>query len=168
MQAMFQSKRKRKWFYIIILFLLICCYVGVYHSHRYFGFNWIAWLSISAMLALAYLGYLWLGNGGRWDKLKSFLFLLFVGGSIGVFVFIMHKSFVEKQLTNYGVPVQGVVIKLYMQRIKNSSTPYAIFTYKLNNKTWTQEIINRDPFVEIGDTLSLLCSGNDPEIFKRL
>ncbi len=163
---MFQSKRKTIWSYIIVLFLLICCYVGIYHSHRYFGFNWVMWLSISSILALLYLGDLWLGDGGRWDKLKSFLFFLFVGGPIGVFVFLMHQSFMKRQLAEYGVPVHGVVTKLYTQRNRNSRTPYAIFTYKVNNKTWKQEVINRNDFLQVGDTLKLWCAKTDPEIFK--
>jgi hypothetical protein len=118
------------------------------------------------MFALLYLGDLWLGNNGRWDKLKSFLFLLFVGGPISISVFLMHESFVEKQLAEYGMHIQGVVSKLYIQRNKNSQTPYAIFTYKVNNKTWTQEVINSSLSLEIGDTLKLVCAKTDPEIFK--
>ena len=163
---MFQSKRKATWSYIIIVFLLICCYVGIYHSHRYFGFNWVMWLSISAMLALFYLGDLWLGDNGKWDKLKSVLLLFFVGGPIAIFVFRMHKSFIEKQLAEYGVHAQGLVTKLYIQRNKYSQTPYAVFTYKLNNKVWMQEVINRNSSLQVGDTLTLLCAKTDPEIFK--
>ncbi|KQM72602.1 hypothetical protein ASE74_22905 [Pedobacter sp. Leaf216] len=124
------------------------------------------WLSISAMLALFYLGDLWLGDRGRWDKLKSFLFLLFVGGPIGFFVIKMHKAFTEKQLANHGVHAQGIVTDLYLRRSKRSKTPYAVFTYKLNNKIWTQEVINRNSDLQIGDTLMLLCAKTDPEIFK--
>ncbi len=148
------------------MFLPICCYVGIYHSHRYFGFSWVIWLSISGMLALLYLGDLWMGESGRWYKLKSFLFLLFIGGPIGIFVFLMHESFMEKQLANYGVPAQGIVTKLYMQRNRNSQTPYAIFNYTLNNKVWTQEVININSAIQVGDTLKLRCAKTDPEIFK--
>jgi hypothetical protein len=118
------------------------------------------------MLALLYLGDLWLGDSGRWYKLKSFLLLLFVGGPVGIFVFRMHKSFIENQLAEYGVHIQGVVTKLYIQRNKNSQTPYAVFIYKLNNKVWMQEVINRNSSLQVGDTLTLLCAKTDPEIFR--
>ncbi|RBQ08865.1 hypothetical protein DRW42_09195 [Pedobacter miscanthi] len=124
------------------------------------------WLTIAAGLALFYLSDLWLDDSKRWYKFKSFLFILCIGGPIGIFVVLMHKSFIEKQLANYGVPVKGIVTKLYMQRNKNSQTPYAIFNYTLNNKVWTQEVINTNSAIQVGDTLKLRCAKTDPEIFK--
>lgn len=103
---------------------------------------------------------------GRWYKLKSVLIILFVGGPVAVFVFKMHESFMEKQLANYGVPAQGIVTKLYRQSNRNSQTPYAIFNYTLNNKVWTQEVININSAIQVGDTLKLRCAKTDPEIFK--
>lgn len=163
---MYQSNRRKKWTYITIMFLLICCYIGIYHSHRYFVFNSVILLGISVILALFYLSNLWLDDSKRWYKFKSFLFVLCVGGPVAIFVFKMHESFMEKQLAKYGVPAEGIVTKLYIQRNRNSQTPYAIFTYKLNNKIWMQEVINTNSSLQVGDTLMLLCAKTDPEIFK--
>lgn len=163
---MFQSNRRKKWTYIAIMFLIVCCYIGIYHSHRYFGFNWLLWLTIAAGLALFYLSDLWLDDSKRWYKFKSFLFILCIGSPLGIFVILMHESFIEKQLASHGVPVKEIVTKLYMQRNKNSQTPYAIFNYSLNNKVWTQEVINTNSVIQVGDTLKLWCAKNDPEIFK--
>ena len=63
-------------------------------------------------------------------------------------------------------PHRGIVTKLYIQRNRNSQTPYAIFNYILNNKVWTQEVINTNAAIQVGDTLKLRCAKNDPEIFK--
>lgn len=163
-----KSKTKTMWSFILFLILLVCIYIGIFHSHRYFGFDSNLWLFMIGFFSLLALEEMWIANNGKWQKLKSFLFILFVGVPIGGFVMLMHSNYVSMQLAKYGVKTTGVVTKLFLRSGRRSSTNYAVFTYKINSKIWTQVIMNEESPLYLGDTLTLICSEKDPEVFKRL
>ncbi|WP_316788838.1 hypothetical protein [Pedobacter frigoris] len=160
------KNRNRYWLIASIIVIIACSYFGIFHSHRYFGFDLNLWVVLAGGLALYVPYYIWLENNSKWDKLRTLLYYLFIGGPIIYPVIILHRYYVEKQLSDHGVTTSGIVTELYIKRGKSSRTPYAIFTYELNGKVWTQEVINKDYSLLSGDTLQLLCSEEDPEIFE--
>lgn len=151
----------------IVLVILICVYVGIFHSHRYYGFDIVLWLTITGLVSIIVLDLIWFDDG-KWHKLRSFLFILLVGGPATATVIFLHSVYVDKQLIGHEITANGVVTELYTRKNKNSKTLYAVFSYQVNGKTWTQDMINNDYALDIGDTVRLVCSKLDPEIFIRL
>lgn len=152
---------------VMALLTLACACIGIFHSHRHYSFNMVLWITIGGLLSIVAQDSIWF-NHRRWQKLMSFLFIMFVGGPIAVLVIILHNVYIDKQLSGHEINTKGVVRELYERRAKKSSTPYALFSYQVNGKTWTQEMINKDNSLEVGDTVKLVCSELDPEIFVYL
>lgn len=151
----------------IALVILICVYVGIFHSHRYYGFDIVLWLVMIGIVSIVVLDSIWFDDG-KWPKLRMFLFMLFVVGPTGALVIFLHSVYINKQLIGHEVTVKGVVTKLYVKTGKNSQTPYAVFSYQVNGKTWTQDMENTGYPLEIGDSVRLVCSKLDPEVFFRI
>ncbi|WP_316751957.1 hypothetical protein [Pedobacter gandavensis] len=110
---------------------------------------------------------IWLDHG-KWQKLKSILFGLFVCIPAAGLVIFLHNLFVDSQLFGHELKVDGVVTELYVRHSKNRQTPYAVFSYPANGKIWTQHIVNKEHALMVGDTLTVVCSELDPEIFVRI
>lgn len=160
------KNRNRYWLIASSIVTIACCYFGVFHSHRYYGFDLKIWVILIGGLALYVPYYIGLENNSKWDNFRTLLYYLFIGIPLLYSVVILHSYYVEKQLSDHGVTTSGVVTELYVKVSKNSRTPYAIFTYELNGKVWTQEVKNKDYSLSVDDTLQLLCSEEDPEIFE--
>lgn len=162
-----RSRVKMIWSLLIMFVILICAYIGIFHSHRYYGFDMVLWLVIIGVLSIIVLDFIWFDHG-KWQKLMSFLFVLIVGGPAAALVIFLHNFYINKQLLGHELAASGVVKELYVKKSKNSRTLYAVFSYHANGRTWTQNMINEDNPVKIGDTVKLLCSELDPDIFIRL
>lgn len=159
-----QSRKSKKiWSWILVLVILICSYLGIFHSHQYYGFDIVLWIAIIGVLAVSGLHLIWFGDR-TWQKLRSFLFVLLVGGPISILVIIFHNVYINKQLTGHELYVHAVVTDVYVKHNKHSQTAYAVFTYQAKGRTWTQNMVNTDNSLVIGDTLKLVCSELDPEI----
>lgn len=104
----------------------------------------------------------------KWYSLRLLMFIVVIGGPICAAVIIMHNSYVEKKLAKKSIHVVGTVTELFVRSGKSSQTPYLIFTYKVHQKTWKQILVNKNRSLKVGDRLNLICSDEDPEIFKKL
>lgn|GEM_PF-2268171 len=151
----------------IVLVILICVYFGIFHSHRYYGFDLVLWLAIIGTGSIGILDFMWF-NQGRWHKLRLFLFMLFIVGPTAALVIFLHNVYVDKQLIGHEITTKGIITKLYVKRGRNSVTPYAVFSYQVNGKTWTQDMKNTEDPLVVGDSVQLVCSELDPEVFLRL
>ena len=147
--------------------MLICIYIGIFHSHRYYGFDVVFWIFIISFASICTLDGIWLDHG-KWHKLKTLLVIFVGGGSIAALVVFLHSAYVKEQLTGHEVITKGVVTKVYVKRGKKSRIPYALFSYQVNGKSWTQTTKNTDYRLQVGDSLKLMCSKLDPEVFLRL
>jgi hypothetical protein len=94
--------------------------------------------------------------------------MVLIGGPITTVVVIMHNSYVQQSINEGRIKVVGTVTELFVRSGKNSQTQYAIFTYQVHNKTWKQITVNRNSLLSLGDTISLICSDKDPEVFMLL
>jgi len=59
-------------------------------------------------------------------------------------------------------------LKFKITKFTKSKTPFADFIYRVNGRQWEQKIMNTDNSLVVGDTIKILCSKNDPEIFEQL
>ena len=168
-QQFYQPKTNKKGIYIAlwILVLLGCMYVGVYHSHRYLGFQSNAWLGVTSLIALVGLHTVLFGDKPA-NKYKFAFFILTVGVPLMVFVILMHNAYRKQQLEGGKVNVSGVVTELFTRRVKNSHTDYAVFIYEVDNKALRQIVKNEDNELNIGDTIRISCATADPEIFELI
>lgn len=119
------------------------------------------------MLSILGLNILWFKHD-KWFKLKSFLSLVVVGGAMAILVIMLHEKYRDKLLIGHEVYVKGVVTKIYFKRSKNQVTHYAVFNYRVNGKALTHRVINTENLLTVGDTIKLVCSKLDPEVFERL
>ena len=83
-------------------------------------------------------------------------------------VFNLARQYKEDQLTNNGVRVVATVIGFKTSHTRRSVYHYAVFDYSCGQKRYLQKVSNEDDFYRLNDTLQLICSANDPEIFKIL
>ena len=150
-----------------IITLLICCYLGVYHSHRHFQFDIILTLVLLGMLCLAALNSLYFNTNGKWAKVRILTFFVLVGGPMTTIVIVLHENYKAQQLADYGTDTYGIVTNLYRKKAKSRVSYYADFEYNLNSKRWIQQTRNDDHRIKMGDTLKLRCSTVDPEVFER-
>ena len=168
-QQFYRPKTNKKGIYtaLWILVLLGCMYVGVYHSHRYLGFESNAWLGVTSLIALVGLHTV-LFEDKQGNKYKFAFFILIVGVPLLVFVILMHIAYRKQQLEGGKVNVSGVVTELFTRRQKRSSTDYALFFYEVDNKSFRQIVENKDNRIFIGDTIRISCATADPEIFELI
>ena len=166
------SKYKNIFTAISTLILIACCYFGVFHSHRYFRFNLALVIVIVGVLCLIALDHLSFGSEGKWQRFRTFMVILLIGGPIAIFTIVMHEAYVSQQLTDHGTETYGVVRLLYSKKIPNRRSYYtsyhAKFEYSVNGKIWVQKVNNDDHSLSFGDTIRLRCSTEDPEVFEVL
>lgn len=167
-QQYYRRKPDRRILYssVPITILLGCMYIGIYHGHRYYGFNSVLWLVMIGLFSLIGLESIWFNSKGKWYKLQLLLFIVLFGGPLTAFVIIMHNSYVEHSLAEGSIKVEATVAELFIRSVKGNQTPYAVFTYQVHNKTWKQITINKDNILSVGDKISLICSIKDPEVIK--
>lgn len=112
------------------------------------------------------MDYLAFGDKGSWNKFRTFIVVLFVGGPTAFAVISLHESYLSQQLSDHGTNTFGIVRLLYDERFKGHTSHYANFEYSVNGKTWVQNVRNNDHTLFVGDTLKLRCSTEDPEVFE--
>ncbi|MEJ7557083.1 MAG: hypothetical protein WKF66_02170 [Pedobacter sp.] len=156
---------KRTYACIPLLILIVCIYIGIYHSHRYFGFDSDFWLGITGLLCLVALHTI-LFDVGKVNKYKFSFFVLVVGVPLLSLVILMHMTYRKHQFAGNKVKVPGVVTELFTRRAKRSHTDYAIFTYQVDHKAFRQIVKNEDNKLYVGDTIIIVCSAADPEVFR--
>jgi hypothetical protein len=152
---------------LLFLVFLICCYIGIFHSHRYFFISIDKVTFIIGIISLILFHSLWFDTSAKW-KWTALLFIFAFGIVPLIFVIILHQSYIASVSIGHELPVKGVVTETYWVKDRRSITRYAIYTYKVNNKTLTQEMIVTDRPVEAGDTVDMVYSSIDPSICKPL
>ena len=162
-----KSRTKIIWTYVLLFVNLVGAYLGIFHSHRHYSFDLPFWLWMIWVLSLYALDEIWFEHP-KWQKLMSVAMMLFVGLPIAWVVVFFHSAFIESQLKGHEVHVNAIVKELYVRKSRRSVTPYAIFSYQANGRTWIQDMVNSDDPVAQGDTIKLICSKLDPEIFIRV
>jgi uncharacterized protein YneF (UPF0154 family) len=162
------KSKKIKWCALPASLLLFCIYIGIFHSHRYFGFDSNFWLFATGVICIYSLQSLLLKDYGRWHKLITFLGFVLIGLPLSIFVIMMHNKYVERQLAQHPIATSGIVTELFARTGKRSRTNYAVFSYQADQKTWKQIVRNDAPQLLIGDTVKIICAENDPEIFERI
>ncbi|WP_345164200.1 hypothetical protein [Nibribacter koreensis] len=102
----------------------------------------------------------------RWGRISNvllgviLLFLMFFS------LFAISTFYQNGQLEKYGEVVSGKVETIYMKTGRNSRE-YAVFQYTLSGKQYHQEIWN-DKNLSIGDSVTIKCSSQNPEIFSLI
>lgn len=159
--------------YIAAAVICICCYVGVFHTHHYYTFDLINWLSITIALCIVIIQMTSFKHHDKWwSRLRAFLMVLFIGGPIIYFIHVFHEKYCKQQLENYGVEVSAKVTRLFTVKHGRGSSyynrGYAEFEYLVDGKTWKQKTENKDYNLKANDLIQIKCSSEEPEIFEVL
>jgi len=155
------------WTYILIAIVIVSCYLAIYHFHHYNN-GVVVFTSILGVLSMGFLQDMWfevLPNSG-WNKAANTLILILMAAPFCIIVFYMHRNYYQEELKNHGLIVYGEVTGLYKENNKGTDNHYARFKYQVMNKTWIQKVGNNDHELQLYDSLEILCSYEEPEIFE--
>lgn len=154
---------------LLVGVFLISAYVFVFYFHRYdqtFAMASFAGMLISYCCVISF----WIKSRDKpgWRRLVNIIvtitpFFLMVYG-----LFTLAQQYRERQLTQNGVPTIATVIGFKTSHTRGSTYHYAVFEYSCDQKYYLQKVNNDDDFYRLNDTLRMVCSSNDPEIFKIL
>lgn len=171
--AIFKRNKPKKtirskvvWTYLLIALILICCYLGIYHTHHYYNFI-AAILFIAGILCLLTLQAIWFETRNpKWDKVRSLLAMVFIACPIAFGIHKLQQRYCQRQLSDHGIIAFAKVTELFQRRHKGRVTHYAKFEYHVNGKTWSQKLINKNFRIALNDSLKIRCSSEEPEIFE--
>lgn len=162
------AKSKVIWTYLIVALGLICCYLGVYHTHHYDNSLAII-IVIAGFLCVIILQEMWLApKNPKWDKIRGILAVLLVALPITFGIYKLQKRYCRQQLADHGIITRAKVIKLFRKKSKSTVTHYAKFEYKVNDKIWYQKLVNNQSRIGLNDSLMIRCSSEQPDIFEVL
>ncbi len=159
-------RSKVVWTYLLIAVILICCYLGIYHTHHYYDYLPIV-IIITGMLCISTLQTMWFAaRNQKWEKFRSFLGILFVACPIAFGVHKLQQRYCQQQLSDHGIIALAKVTELFQRTHKRKVTHYAKFEYHVNGKTWSQKLVNKNFRIALNDSLKIRCSSEEPEIFE--
>ena len=82
--------------------------------------------------------------------------------------FALQTIYQYNQLSKFGTTTFGKVIGFETEYKRSGTTHYATLEYNFDNETYNQKIKNNDNSYSINDSVNLLISSKDPELFKLL
>ncbi|RZL06192.1 MAG: hypothetical protein EOO89_24725, partial [Pedobacter sp.] len=163
------AKLKRKWTYILLSFIAFSCYIFVFQSHHYH--KWYVFVTaFISFLSIAILQFMWLDvlPKSKWNKLVNAALLAILTFPLVLLIIYCNEAFYNNQLEYYGTVVYGRVIDTYSTNGRNGIHYKAVFKYRLLGKEWLQEVGNDHFLYNEHDSLKILCSSEEPEIFTIL
>lgn len=162
------SKSKIIRTYLIIGIGLICCYLGVYHTHHH-NSSLAVIIVIAGCLCIMTLQNMWFAaKNPKWFKIRGFLAVLLVASPITFGVYKLQKLYCRQQLSDHGIIAHAKVVKLFRVRNKSAITHYAKFAYEVNGKIWHQKLVNNQSRIGVDDILTIRCSSEQPDIIEVL
>lgn len=158
------SKSKKIWICIYLILIIACCYWGVFWSN-----DNAKVLVFPGFITLALL----LGIRPNWNimtksaKPNYILTLFFVAAVISFGVVQVRSLYQEQQLKRHGVVSYAKVVEVYVKRRlhKRRSIFLARIEFKINGKAHYQSINNKKQLFGVNDTLKIIYSSRDPDIF---
>lgn len=147
--------------------LLISGYVFVFYSHRYNElFRYTAYIGVLVSYCVVISLWFKFPKIPRWQNLLRTIITIIPAFCIFYGLYSLHKVYKDYQLKQNGVRVSATIIGFTKSSVKSTTYHYAVFEYLVNKKNYQQKISNDDDFYRSNDSLSLICSSQDPEIFR--
>jgi hypothetical protein len=155
--------------FLLILFLIAGCYGVIFESYKY-GYLYGIVPYVLIFLPFVVLCGLWLDLSGktRWIEWRKALIMLMALCGIYWALTTVKYQYYNNQLKDHGVPVNALIVGFAKSSTRNTTFHYAVFTYTYNKRDYLQKIRNNDDFFRIGDSINMICSSDDPEIFRIL
>ena len=138
------------------------------YGHRYglgaiTAISFIMSLSFPICIQMVYLEY----NSQKWYArfVNALIILIFVGP----FVFGLIEaadSYYNYQLEHFPKTVYGKIVSFETTHGKGGTKHFATFNYIVDKEPFTQRVSNDDFYYKMNDSLKMIVSANDPEIFS--
>jgi hypothetical protein len=164
------NHKKSLWNLLFIVIALLCVTYIVMYGHSYsFFFSSLATISYIVLLftIVGFQTVYFHISGNRWwhTALNAIVILAFflpilIGTST------IQLLYEENQLSKFGTTTFGKVIGFESEYKRSGTTHYATLEYNFGNETYNQKIENNNNSYNINDSVKLLISCKDPELFK--
>jgi hypothetical protein len=157
----------------VITFVLACLIIGcgvvfVLYSHKYNRNYGISSLG-GILLSFSILAVLWRPD---YDvsvkhKLVTAVYMIVPVVVCSFLLITLQKQYVKKELAKNGVEVKGKILDDDVRsRTRRGTRHNAVIWYKYNGAYYKQLINNNAHYFKTGDSLEIVCSSHDPEMFK--
>jgi len=160
------SKKLIYTYLLLFLFLAGCCGV-IFFSHKY-GYLYRIGPFVATYLAIIGLCSVWISDRkvSRLIRIIQVFSLLIVLAGVYLILLQMKSAYLNAQLNHYGVAVKAIVVDIKREKSRYGSHDYAIIDYSYAGNDYLQRINDDDRAYKYQDSLRLLCSSRDPEIFR--
>lgn len=160
---------KQKQIYTILLIgvMLVSGYGFVVYSYRYnIGYKFIPCAGM--LISFFLLTFIWKG------LIKKMIPEFFRRVSIPIIIISVYsllsslqERYMQYQLKQYGIIVKGMVVDSYFSTgYRGKTYYYAEIAYRYNKLNYKQTVGNYYHTYKYHDSVEILCSSNDPEIFE--
>lgn len=170
-----QKKLKIYWTFFWMLIWILGIYVAITKSYKCSSI-WIYTSIILHVVSLVSIYIIWdsdnvykLPNSklSFTEILERIVFAIL--GIVYVFLLVFFSSkYDSNQLRKYGVKTQSIVILSYQDKPFTSRQldRFLKIEYSYNNKSYHQQFRDSDTLFRVGDSIKILHSSKDPELFK--
>ncbi len=167
------QKRRNTWekWYWLVIFLpvtIIGFLLFVFYGHRYgnggiAGLSFLLSLSLPICFQIVYLEY----KSKKWyERLVNALLVVICVGPFVVGLIWAKDKYYDYQLETYPKIVYGQVTGFETTHGKGGTKHYATFCYLVDDEKFIQRVGNNDFYFKMDDSLKIIVSSHDPEIFR--
>ncbi len=163
------KKYKKHYTVLFVIIFCICYYLLITYSFHFdLRLDPVIPIGVGMFLSYCLAVSLWLEP----KETPRWLYLLKYFVVAGIFALLYKSgSFVQKKYFEYELKQNGVSLPAKVVGYKNSTSRYgnhvyAVFVYDYHGNSYAQKINNDEDFFRINDSLQLLCSSKDPEMFR--
>ena len=155
-------------FFILIAILCVIFIVIFGHSYSFFfsSLTNISYIILLLIVVGFQTVYFHVSGDRWWNALSNAIIILAFVVPIILGTYTIQFIYQENQFSKYGTSIFGKVIGFESKNNRSSTKYYATLEYNFNNETYNQKIENNNHLYNINDSVSLLISTKDPELFK--
>lgn len=147
----------------VVGFLLFVLYGHKYGLGGIAALSFLMSLSFPICFQLVYLEY----KSKKWyARLVNTLLIFICVGPFAIGLMWAKDSYYDYQLESFSKIVFGQIVSFETTHGKGGTKHFATFNYSVDNEQYTQRVSNNDFYYKMDDSLKIIVSANDPEIFR--
>lgn len=155
---------------VLIVIAVLCVMYIVFFGHRYrLLFSCLTTIS-SVLLLLSVIGvqigYLRIRERRWWHKWINTAVAIALCVSVFSGAYVLQSMYRSYQLSRFGTTAFAKVIGFESEYRRNGSANYATLQYDFENEIYNQKTENDDGFYQLDDSVKILFSKKDPELFE--